>query len=391
MDLTFKGAAKRLDDIDLPRIGARIGVGEDELHAFMDVEAAGSGFDAQGRPKMLFEPHVFYRNLSGDARKKAVAAGLAYAKWGTKPYPSDSYPRLKAAMAISESVALKSASWGLTQILAEYHKDVGYATPQAMVEAFMADEENHIAATVQLLIKWKIDDDLRAHRWPTVASVWNGPGYKKNRYDAKMAAAFAKWQKRPDTKPASPQQPAPAPLLAIVPKPAPVAAPVTDKEQIKRAQVKLNALNYNAGTADGLIGPLTGGAIRVFRADANLPEGNFIDDDFLLALDKAKPREMVPARANATVAQVAAVVPEANVHWWTRLSAGLLGGGVGGVGLLDQITPAVGYLTPVKDFIGDVPPLVWIIGVVLVCGALYLGSQYGASKATAAYQAGDRR
>lgn len=43
MDLSFKGRAKRLDDVDLPRIGHQIGVGEDEIHAFMDVEAAGSG------------------------------------------------------------------------------------------------------------------------------------------------------------------------------------------------------------------------------------------------------------------------------------------------------------------------------------------------------------
>ncbi|TJW06556.1 MAG: hypothetical protein E5W82_27535 [Mesorhizobium sp.] len=54
MDRNFAGAALRLSDIDIPRIGAEIGVGEDELHAFMDVEPAGSGFDHMGRPKMLF-------------------------------------------------------------------------------------------------------------------------------------------------------------------------------------------------------------------------------------------------------------------------------------------------------------------------------------------------
>lgn len=33
--VNFKGAAKRLDDIDLPTLGARIGVGEDQgLTAF---------------------------------------------------------------------------------------------------------------------------------------------------------------------------------------------------------------------------------------------------------------------------------------------------------------------------------------------------------------------
>ena len=61
--MNFVGRAKRLDDLDIPAIGALIGVGEDEIHAFLDVEAAGSGFDKFSRPKMLFEPHVFYRLL----------------------------------------------------------------------------------------------------------------------------------------------------------------------------------------------------------------------------------------------------------------------------------------------------------------------------------------
>ncbi len=59
--IIFKGAARKLSDLDLPRIGARIGVGEDEIHAIVDVESSGSGFDSQGRPKALYEPHLAYR------------------------------------------------------------------------------------------------------------------------------------------------------------------------------------------------------------------------------------------------------------------------------------------------------------------------------------------
>lgn len=195
----FKGTAKRLDDIDLPRIGARIGVGEDEIHAFMDVEAAGSGFDFKGRPKMLFEPHVFWRNLSGTKRGKAAKAGLAYQRWGTKPYPKDSYPRLKRAMQIDETAALKAASWGLGQILGENHRAVGYATPQAMVLAFMDDEENHLNAMVEFLVSSNVDDDLREHNWSVVARVYNGPGYAKHGYHTRLAEAYAKWAKIPDT------------------------------------------------------------------------------------------------------------------------------------------------------------------------------------------------
>jgi len=195
----FKGAAKRIEDLDIPRIGQRIGVGEDELHAFMDVEAAGSGFDRQGRPKMLFEPHVFYRNLSADKRQQAMQVGLAYKKWGTRPYPKDSYPTLQKAMELDETAALKSASWGLGQILGENHKLVGYDTVQGMVLAFMDDEEKHLEAIVEYLISTGIDDDLKAHRWEVVARVYNGPGYAKHNYHGRMALAYAKWAKIKDT------------------------------------------------------------------------------------------------------------------------------------------------------------------------------------------------
>lgn len=205
MDTSFRGAAVRLDDIDLPRLGARIGVGEDELHAFMDVEASGSGFDAQGRPKMLFEPHVFFRNLAGAKRDAAVKTGLAYPKW-RKGYPADSYPRLIKAMAIDETAALKAASWGLGQVLGENHKMLGYETPQAMVIAFMADEEAHLEGVIAFLVASGIDDDLKAHRWDMVARVYNGPGYRENDYAGRMARAFAKWQRIRDT-PWSPSLP----------------------------------------------------------------------------------------------------------------------------------------------------------------------------------------
>ena len=199
MFTTFKGRAKRLDDIDLPRIGQKIGVGEDELHAFMDVETAGDGFDKHGRPKMLFEPHIFYRQLSGSKRNQAVRQGLAYKKWGTKRYPRDSYPRLKEAMEIDETAALKSASWGLGQILGTNHAIVGYPTVQAMIKAFMDDEETHLEAIVNFLVANNLDDDLRRHDWRGVARGYNGPSYAKHNYHGRMAAAFRKWQRIPDT------------------------------------------------------------------------------------------------------------------------------------------------------------------------------------------------
>lgn len=77
----FVGKATPLADIDLPRIGHTIDVGEDEIHAVIDMEASGGGFDKLKRPEMLFEPHVFYRNLKGVEHTHAINAGLAYSAW----------------------------------------------------------------------------------------------------------------------------------------------------------------------------------------------------------------------------------------------------------------------------------------------------------------------
>ena len=196
---SFVGAARKLEDVDLPRLGARLGVGEDEIHAFLDVETAGHGFDKLGRPIILFEPHVFYRNLSGKERTAAVRAGLAYSKWGTKPYPKDSYPRLQAACDINLVAALKSCSWGLGQVLGENYGACGYPTVQHMVEAMMESEANQLEAAVEFILSNKLDDELRRHDWAGFARGYNGPAYAKNGYDTKLAAAYRKWSRIKDT------------------------------------------------------------------------------------------------------------------------------------------------------------------------------------------------
>lgn len=196
----FRGRARRLDDIDLPKLGARLGVGEDEIHAVLDVESRGSGFDGKGRPAMLFEPHLFWRELGpGPRRAMAAQQGLAYVKWQAGKYPADSYPRLIKAMAIDETAALRSASWGLGQVLGSHHELLGYPTVQAMVAAFCADEEAHLAGMVAFIKGNHLDDELRRHDWATFARFYNGPGYAANRYDVRLAAAYRKWRGIKDT------------------------------------------------------------------------------------------------------------------------------------------------------------------------------------------------
>ena len=197
----FKGTAARLTDIDLPRVGAKIGVGEDEIHAVMEVESRGYGFDKQGRPLPLFEPHVFYRELGpGAKRNAAVRAGLAYFGWKPGQYPDDSYPRILAAMAIDRVAALRSTSWGLGQVMGFNHIAAGYGTVEAFVAAMCESEGNQLDAMISFIKTNRLDDEIRDHNWTKFALGYNGTDYRKNDYDGRLARAFARWKRIPDTK-----------------------------------------------------------------------------------------------------------------------------------------------------------------------------------------------
>lgn len=243
MTIQFTGRAKRLEDIDLPRIGHEIGVGEDVIHAIIDVEAPKSGFDGRGRPRILFEPHVFYRNLSGAKQQRGVNQGLAYRDWKQGAYGPESaqYGKLERAIAIDETAALKACSWGRSQILGENHVAAGYATPQEMVVAFCDDEDNHIEAMVRFLKSKNLDVHLRridrlgrasmAADWAPVAAGYNGASYAVHNYHGRLAVRHNWWRGRPDTpwapgqgEDAAPSPAAPVPAGGVVYPPEPALA-----------------------------------------------------------------------------------------------------------------------------------------------------------------------
>lgn len=220
--MNFLGKAKRLDDIDIPRIGSILGVGEDELHAVMEVEAGKRGFDVKGRPAMLFEPHVFYKFLADEPliQSKASREGLAYPKWGMRKYPSDSYPVLEKAILLSPHKALLSASWGFGQVMGYNHQLAGYPTVESMIDAFKDDEEDQLMGMTRFIRNSGLDDELRAHDWSGFARGYNGPSYAKKGYHLKLAEAFHKWQRIKDT-PWSPNDPP----TEVKPVPVKVSAP----------------------------------------------------------------------------------------------------------------------------------------------------------------------
>ncbi len=196
MAVNFRGQARQLSDGDVTTIAGYLGCHVAAVRAVLAVESAGAGFGPDGRPLILNEPHIFYRELkAGAKRDRAVANGLAYAAWKTKPYPKTQaarYAWLEQAMGIDETAALRSCSYGLGQCMGFNHKLCGFATVQAFVDAMTYSEGAQLYAMARFIVSNKLQVHLRTHNWAAFARGYNGAGYKANRYDEKLAAAYAK-------------------------------------------------------------------------------------------------------------------------------------------------------------------------------------------------------
>ena len=161
------------------------------IKAVAEVESAGSGFNPDGTVKVLFEGHVFYRETSG--RFKAERPDLCFKTW-TKAHYSKSqegeHKRLSDAERLDRKAALRATSFGRFQIMGFNHEAAGFRTVQKFVNAMYESEAAQLDAFVNFVLHEKLDDELRDRRWADFARRFNGPGYRVNRYDEKLAKAF---------------------------------------------------------------------------------------------------------------------------------------------------------------------------------------------------------
>ena len=191
--MNFVGTGLTLSGNDYARAADAIGCDEAAIRAVVSVEARGSGFDARKRPVVLFEPHVFYRNLGGEDRRRAVDAGLAYPDWRPGAYPKtqdERYRQIERAVAIHAAAGLMAVSWGLGQVLGENHGICGFKTPQAMVETCLEGEGAQLDVMISFIRARGLGKHLVAHDWAAFAHGYNGTGYAKNGYNSKLQRAY---------------------------------------------------------------------------------------------------------------------------------------------------------------------------------------------------------
>ena len=193
----FHGEARKLNAVDLCAAARKLGVDPLDLKVIIAVETSDSGFDAENRPTILFEPHQFYRLLDEPQRTQAVNQGLAYAVWTPKGYGTDTdqYPRLIKACSIHREAALKATSWGLGQIMGLNYASIGFGNVSAMVAAAMESEAQQLGMICAFLEHNHLVEPLKAHDWAKFAYGYNGSGYATEHYDRRLAGYFAQFAK----------------------------------------------------------------------------------------------------------------------------------------------------------------------------------------------------
>lgn len=231
----------RFDD-DTLRAAARaakeLGVPVNHLLAVAEVESAGkvsATVDGKQEPLVRFEGHWFYKRIVAHKRDEAERLGLAREKAGAVKNPVSQQERwdklIKPAAALDRQAAYESTSWGLGQVMGFHWKDLGYGSVLALVDHARRGAGGQIELMARFIrANPKLKAALAKGDWATFAYGYNGPGYKANKYDTKMAAAAKRWAgvsipAEPPAKPVEPQKPAPAPAQPEAPQREPAAIP----------------------------------------------------------------------------------------------------------------------------------------------------------------------
>ena len=194
-----------LKNQDLVNAAQRLDVPLASVYAVNEVESNGKGFLDNGKPVILFERHIMYRQLAtprndGDnvvqlkqhaAELAALNPAIVNPKPGGYAGGSAEHQRLSHARLIDDNAALESASWGAFQIMGFHWQRLGYASVQAFVAAMSASESQQFDAFVRFIeTDPALHKALKARKWAEFAKLYNGPNYQRNLYDIKLQRAF---------------------------------------------------------------------------------------------------------------------------------------------------------------------------------------------------------
>jgi hypothetical protein len=354
------------------------------LLAVVEIESEGAPLEIDGKtPRLLFERHVFHRELTASQPAKlpaAVKLGLAIPKWSKKTQYKDQgssaarLALLDRARGVDVECANRSCSWGLGQTMGFLAEELDYRSATDMVAKMVA---GGVRAQVDMMVaeicSKQLVDELNTGKWRAFARSYNGPAYAENQYDIKLAGAYRRWERK----------------LSALAEGKPMAAPryaSLSKDEVMAVQQQLQQLGHYSFDIDGKWGRLTTGGISSFQTFEGLPVTGDYDAATREALAQATAAPVSDARANTTVDDLRAagsqtVKASDNGRLFAKVLLGLgFGGGAqqaGERGLLDDAQSAVDQvqaLRPLVEGVRDVAGFLaanWWVGAVVVGGVIW--------------------
>lgn len=337
------------------------------LLAVIEVESRGDPYEADMlTPRFLFERHVFHRELKRRAPDKldlAKAEGLAHPDWRRKTQYKDQgnsaarLALLARARAVDPECTARSCSWGIGQIMGFNAEELGFANATAMLAHLTT---GGVAAQIEAMIahmrKIKILDALNQHDWERFARRYNGPGFKENAYDTKLANAYAKWRANVPAPEASP-----IPVSEF----SRMLVQGAEGEAVRQLQLALKTRGLDVGSIDGVYGPVTREAVRSFQGASGLPQTGIADTATLDALTSIRPEpkaDLVPSdllkmlietltakRSGAAAGGTSAMSPRILLE---LIVAALAGKAVGSPAAPTPATAAPPILSPIDKVLG---------------------------------------
>jgi hypothetical protein len=254
----FSEKGQPLTRAGLNKALALLGLGPNDaayIWTVVEVETAGVtqgfGFRVDRRPQILFERHIFCKGTAGCFDGEAPDVSGPAGGYGTL---AEQYTKLERAIALCAKAklgiepALKSASWGMGQVMGFNHNLAGFKSAAAMIQAMVRGEDAQLVAMAEFLKTNGLATLLQKRDWTRFAKRYNGMSYWRNHYDVKLAEQYQRF-----------------------------ASGSVPNLEMRTAQVALLFLGYAPGKIDGIIGPRTRAAIKHFRIAAGLPGGEELD------------------------------------------------------------------------------------------------------------------
>lgn len=183
----------------------RLGIEPALLKAVQIVEAAGrDGFLSDGRPQILFEGHIMYKEFHKKFPDRDLAylckkfSMVFYPKWDKSKYFGGlgEYKRLELAKEIDKECALKATSWGMFQIMGFNHNLCGCKDVLDFVHKMSESHEKQLELMYYFMNNSGCLKELKEKDWAGFAKKYNGPGYAQNAYDQKLRNAYENFKNK---------------------------------------------------------------------------------------------------------------------------------------------------------------------------------------------------